>query len=123
MPKRVLSVGHCDADHGTITRAIEQHFGAEVVPAAGAEEALARLRAEPFALALVNRVFDADAFSGLDFIKQVRADEALRSVSVMLVSNYADYQRLAVEAGAVPGFGKAAIGQPQMIARLRAYLE
>lgn len=123
MPKRVLSVGHCDTDHGTIARTIEGHFDAEVIPATGAEEALARLRAEAFALVLINRVFDADTFSGLDFIRQVRSEEALRTVPVMLVSNYADYQRLAVEAGAVPGFGKAAIGQPQMIARLRTYLD
>ena len=41
---------------------------------------------------------------------------------VMLVSNYEDSQRQAVLAGAAPGFGKSALGQSQMIDRLRQFL-
>ena len=39
----------------------------------------------------------------------------------MLVSNYEDHQRQAVEA-ALPGFGKAALGQADDIARFCAVL-
>ena len=46
----------------------------------------------------------------------------LRRVPVMLVSNYEDAQREAVAKGALPGFGKAALGQPHTLARLRAVL-
>jgi hypothetical protein len=42
---------------------------------------------------------------------------------VMLVSNHEDAQRAAVEAGAVPGFGKAALGHPAMLARMGNYLD
>ncbi len=37
----------------------------------------------------------------------------------MLVSNYADAQKEAVEAGALPGFGKADLGDGQTHERLR----
>jgi len=120
--KKVLNVGQCGADHGAISRALQGHFQTEVVSADTQDEALSRLREEAFALVLVNRVFDADGSSGLDLIAKIKADEALRSVPVMLVSNYDDYQRRAVEAGALPGFGKAALGQPQMIGRIRNLL-
>jgi hypothetical protein len=40
----------------------------------------------------------------------------------MLVSNHEDAQREAVQAGALPGFGKASLGQPAMIARLKGGL-
>ena len=58
--KRVLSVGQCFADHGVITRTLEKHFAAEVVPAEDAAEALARLRQEAFDLVLENRILDRD---------------------------------------------------------------
>jgi hypothetical protein len=40
----------------------------------------------------------------------------------MLVSNYEDAQAQAVQAGATTGFGKAALGQPHMLARVERYL-
>src|SRR5947208_2898845 len=104
--KRVLSVGQCMADHGSISRTLHRSFGAEVVAAHTADEALERLRHDTFALVLVNRVLDADGSSGLDLISRVKADEGLRPVPVMLVSNYQDAQGQAVAAGAEPGFGK-----------------
>jgi CheY-like chemotaxis protein len=120
--RRVLSVGQCLADHTAISWTVRQHFDAEVVPADTAAEALDRGRRETFALVLVNRILDADGSSGLDVIEQLKADEALRPIPVMLVSNYPEPQREAVERGAVPGFGKGALDQPQTIARLKAFL-
>lgn len=124
MPKsrRVLSVGQCFADHSGITRVLRGAFAAEVIGADSAPEALQQLRQDTFALVLVNRVLDADGSSGLELIRALKADEQLRHVPVMLVSNYEDAQAQAVQAGAVPGFGKAALGQPHMLARVEAYL-
>ncbi len=116
--KRVLSVGQCMADHGSIRRVLSQQFGAEVVPADSIDEALERLRGGGFDLVLVNRVFDADGTSGVDLVRRVKADPELAAVPVMLVSNYADAQEQAVAAGAVPGFGKASLGHPDMVGRV-----
>ena len=121
--KRVLSVGQCGADHGAISRTLQVNFRAEVVPADTADEALSVLRREKdFALVLVNRVLDGDGADGVRLIDQIKAEETLRGLPVMLVSNYDDYQRRAVAAGAVPGFGKAALGQPHVLGRLREFL-
>ena len=120
--KRVLSAGQCAADNWSISRFIRKHFDAEVLTADSAAEALDKLRAGRFDLVLVNRVFDADGSSGMEVIKEMHADRELQAIPVMLVSNYEDPQREAVELGAAPGFGKAALGQPQTVARLKAFL-
>src|SRR5262249_58628081 len=100
--KRVLSVGQCMADHGSISWALKGAFGAEVVAAHDTPEALQRLRGGPFALVLVNRVLDADGSAGLDLVRQVKADPALRGGPVMLVSNYPGAPAEAVAAGGAP---------------------
>jgi len=120
--KHVLSVGQCCADHGALAHTLERHFQAEVVSVATADEALAELRQRPFDLVLVNRVFDADGSAGLDLVEQIKADTKLRELPVMLVSNYEDAQRQATAKGALPGFGKAALGQAPMLARLEPHL-
>jgi CheY-like chemotaxis protein len=120
--KRVLSVGQCAADHSYISRTFQQAFAAEVVGVDTNVEALDKLRREAFALVLVNRVFDADGSSGLEFIKQVKSDEALTQTPVMLVSNYQEAQKQAVDAGAAQGFGKAELGAVQMIERVKGVL-
>jgi CheY-like chemotaxis protein len=120
--RKTLSVGQCLADHGRIADALHANFGVEVVPADTAAEALQRLREEAFALVLVNRVFDRDGDSGLDFIRQVHLDEQLRKVPIMLVSNYEDVQARAVAAGAQPGFGKASLHEAETLELLRGYL-
>jgi two-component system chemotaxis response regulator CheY len=120
--KRVLSVGQCAADHATIRRVIEGHFDAAVVSAATFAEALADLRRTPADLVLVNRVLDYDGSEGVDLVGQINADEALRQVPVMLVSNYEDAQEQARGKGARPGFGKSELNRPETVARLRAVL-
>ena len=120
--KRVLSVGQCFADHSSLSRILKQHFDAVVVPADGAAEALGLLEQQTFELVLVNRVFDANGGSGVEFIRQLTQRQPQVIVPVMLVSNYEDAQREAVAAGARPGFGKAALGQAQTLARLKDVL-
>ncbi len=120
--KRVLSVGQCFADHSGITRVLRGSFAAEVVGADTQREALNLLRQDSFALVLVNRVFDADGSAGLELIRAIKKEDELRDLPVMLVSNYEDAQAQAVLEGAAPGFGKAALGQPHMLARVEPYL-
>lgn len=120
--KRVLSVGQCSADHSAIRRLIESHFDATVVPAATAAAALAELRRNPVDLVLVNRVLDHDGSAGVDVVGQINADDALRRIPVMLVSNYEDAQEQARAKGARTGIGKSELDRPQTLARLRAVL-
>src|SRR5260221_10716061 len=104
--KRVLDVGQCPPDHGSIRRLIEDRFAAEVVQAHDARETLAQLRAGKFDLVLINRKLDADYSDGLEIIQQIKADPQLADTPVMLVTNYPEHQQLAVAAGAELGFGK-----------------
>jgi CheY-like chemotaxis protein len=119
--KRILSVGQCGADHDSIARTLGQ-LGAEVVAAHSHDEALGRLRREAFALVLVNRILDRDGSSGLDLIREVKSDEQLAGVPVMLVSNHADAQEEACEAGAEPGFGKSALYRAETLECVRRCL-
>jgi CheY-like chemotaxis protein len=112
---KVVSLGQCAADNYTLTQFLESNFGAAVVPADTSAEALAHLRAGPFVLVLVNRIFDRDGASGLAFISQLKEDAALAAIPVMLVSNYAEAQQQAVARGALPGFGKAGLGEATLV--------
>jgi len=120
-PARILDVGQCVPDHAAIARVCAK-LGAAVERAATAAEAIAVLRREAYDLVLINRVLDGDGTSGLDLLRQIRSDPATAGVPVMLVSNYADAQEQAVEAGALPGFGKAALHRPETLERIRQAL-
>jgi two-component system chemotaxis response regulator CheY len=117
--KRILSIGQCGADHAALARTFQREFGASIVPADSAAEALDALQQQPFDLVLVNRILDVDGASGMDIIRQIKAASP---TPVMLVSNHEDAQREAQQVGAAPGFGKAALGQPHMLARVRSLL-
>jgi CheY-like chemotaxis protein len=121
MAKRVLDVGNCEPDHASIKRLMGR-FGAEVVQAHGATDALAALREGEFALVVVNRKLDMDYSDGIDVIRQIKADPALARVPVMLVTNYADHQDAAVAIGAERGFGKLEFDKPETIERLESVL-
>ena|SRR5258708_39942348 len=121
--RRVLSVGQCMADHGAIARTFAKHFAIEVISADNANEALSILQNGSVHLVLVNRVLDEDGSSGLALIRQIKTDEALQKFPVMLVSNYDEAQEQATALGALPGFGKAALGQPRMLALVKKILD
>lgn len=107
----VIDVGQCDMDHGSIKRVVET-CGASVVRAHSGDEAKRLLEQEHVALVLVNRVLDADGSDGMAIIREL---VALGKAPVMLVSNYPEYQQKAAQMGALPGFGKSALGDPQTI--------
>lgn len=119
--KRVLSIGQCGADHMSIKRVFSKHFDADIVPADSADAAIETLGEAPVHLVLVNRILDADGRSGLDVIRQLRGDERFAKTPIMLVSNYDDAQREAMNEGAVRGFGKSSLGHADMIARVQPY--
>jgi CheY-like chemotaxis protein len=120
--KRILSVGQCAADHAALRWAFRPHFDAELVSVPTGEAAVGELRRGTYDLVLVNRILDADGAPGVDVIRQIRAEEAFRLLPIMLVSNHEDAQEEAVQAGAVPGFGKEKLNDPQTEERLRPYL-
>lgn len=120
--KHVLSVGQCSFDHGSISRFLQGEFGVDVVPTDTADNATEQLRQRPFDLVLVNRQFDADGSEGIDFIERLKADPELAAVPVMLVTNFREYAEKAVSLGALPGFGKAELGSPELASRLRSHL-
>lgn len=120
---RILDVGQCDYDHGQISRLLTSNFKAEIDRAHTIEDALSALQATCYDLVLVNRVFDRDGSAGLDFLKHMKSDAALRDTPVMLVSNYTDAQDAAVAAGALRGFGKSALNDPETVSTLSRALQ
>ena len=121
MSKRILDVGQCGPDHAAI-RQLVGNFGAEVVQAHSARDTLAKLRAGKFDLVLINRKLDADYSDGVEIIKAIKADPAIADTPVMLVTNYAEHQKIAQEAGAVLGFGKLEYQQPATREKLARFL-
>jgi CheY-like chemotaxis protein len=120
---RVLDVGNCNPDHAAIRRLLETAFGAEVVRAHEAAEALQLLRSQAFDLVLVNRKLDVDDSDGLPIIESIKADPKLRTIPCMLITNYPELQATAVAAGAVAGFGKRELSSTETRAKLAAVLQ
>jgi len=119
---RVVSIGQCGFDHGSIASFLLRQFGAEVVPATDLAHAR-RLLDPPPALVLVNRKLDADYSDGMEVIRALKEDPATTGLPVMLVSNYPEYHEQAGALGAVPGIGKAQLMKPETIARLEPFLK
>ena len=61
---RILSVGQCSFDHGSISRHLAKATGPRSPAADTKGQALTSLRAGEFDLVLVNRVLDGDGCPG-----------------------------------------------------------
>ena len=122
MAKRVLDVGQCDLDHGNISNLLTRNFGAEVDRAHLAGDAIDLLKQKQYDLVLINRLLDRDHSEGKGLIEQIKSNEQLKQTAVMLITNFPDHQELAVQAGAVLGFGKAELDKPETLEKLSAYL-
>lgn len=120
MSKRVLSVGNCSYDHGNLEKMLTKHFDVEVDAADHGVIARQLLNAKQYHLVIVNRVFDSNQDSGIEFIKQIHENTA--QTPKMLISNYEVYQHEAMAAGAVKGFGKSNLGKPEVIELMKKYL-
>jgi len=115
---RVLSVGQCGYDNSGIRRVLSSRFDVDLVEADSGDDALASLNAGAFDLVLVNRKLFSDDAPGIDVIRRIKSDPRFEALPVMMVSNFADAQAEAVQAGAEPGFGKANLNSPDTLARL-----
>jgi CheY-like chemotaxis protein len=102
---------------------VQREFGAEADAAHDASDALRKAKTGEYAVVLVNRVFDGDGGSGLDLIQSLKSDPQTQALPVMLITNYADHEAKAIAAGAVPGFGKATLHEPQTRERLGRFLQ
>lgn len=120
---RILSIGQCGYDHGSLSRWLSAEFDAQVVAAHDEADALARLATEPFDLVLVNRIFDANGANGVQLIERWRAAPPRPDLRLMLVSNHPAAQQQAIAAGALPGFGKAELDNPSAGEKLQAALD
>lgn len=117
---RVLSIGQCGFDSASIEQLFERDFSAEVESVDTGRDALSRLQAEKYDLVLVNRRLDGDGSSGVALLEQLHAQAP--DVPMMLVSDKPDAQAEAVAKGALPGFGKAALRNPETTQRIQAAL-
>jgi CheY-like chemotaxis protein len=122
MSKRVLDIGNCVPDHRAIVALIESNFEAQVSQADQWDDAAALLRSQTFDLVLVNRKLDIDYSDGLAVLRRIKQDPQLKSLPVMLVTNFAEYQQQAVQAGAVQGFGKQSLRAPDTLKKLEPFL-
>lgn len=109
MTKKVLDVGQCFADHHGIKDLIESNLDAQVYQADSHASTMESCQREQFDLILVNRVLDADGSPGMEVLTALKQDVDSQAIPVMLVSNYHDAQTSAIEAGAIPGFGKSSL--------------
>jgi CheY-like chemotaxis protein len=122
MAKRVLDVGNCVPDHTAIRTMLERNFSAEVVRVHGPVDTFEELRKGKFDLVVINRKLDQDYSDGMEILQAIKADPALSSTPVMIITNYPEYEAAAVSAGAEPGFGKKSLYDEQTRARLAKYL-
>ena len=117
----VLSIGQCSFDNGSLSRLISSLGGTTKTIALHTQVAEAIVSCQP-KLILVNRVNDSDGSSGIELIREIRSNPQFEAIPIMLISNYADAQKQALAAGAVPGFGKSQINSTEVSALLKKYL-
>ena len=119
MSKKVALVGHCGPDSSFLRMAINKALpGAQIVAADDDNELKAVLDGGAD-LVLFNRQLDYgfDDPQGVSVIRKL--GRFYPKTKMMLVSNYADAQAAAIQAGALPGFGKREIGGPRVTQLLR----
>jgi DNA-binding response OmpR family regulator len=118
MRMRILDVGQCGFDGPRMADLLTKNLSAEVDQAATADEAKRQLASSQYDVVLVNRVLARDGSSGVDLIADLAKHG--NTTPFMLVSDMEDAQQAAVAAGAVKGFGKAAIEEPATFEMIRA---
>ena len=110
--KKVALVGHCGPDSSYL-RMVVSKAGRDIqVLSADDSDELKRLLDGGVDLLLLNRQLDYgfDEQEGVELIRTLRAKYP--SVKLMLVSNFPEAQTAAVQAGALPGFGKREMTTP-----------
>lgn len=119
----VLSIGQCRPDQAAITHFLTSNFDVQVLASDSMQHAIDVLRSQQVDLVLINRKLDADYSDGMEILKYIRSQPEWKSVSVMLVSNFPEWQEKAVALGAVTGFGKAELNQLKTRERIATALK
>ena len=122
MSRNVLDVGQCNADHTRISNLLNRQFDVSIQRANSFDEALKMALDTPFDLILINRIMDADGTAGADILNALKSQPSTAELPVMIVSNYEEAQAAAVAAGAVSGFGKAALDDAETTELLRPFI-
>jgi DNA-binding response OmpR family regulator len=117
MAIRILDIGQCGFDGPRMASLWQRSLGAEVDSVDSGDDALRQLDARKYDVVLVNRILAADGSSGLAVIQQLK--DADITLPVMLVSDLAEAQDAAVALGALRGFGKAQLGEPEVLELIR----
>ena len=120
MSHSVILVGHCGVDGPRLQREISSRIPGTDVVRVNSTADLERTLGDGADLFLVNREpvgFDED---GLDIIRDIRDPHP--TAKVMLVSDYPEAQEAAVQAGALPGFGKGEMGAESLTDTVRQAL-
>ena len=114
----VLLIGHCGFDGASIRRVAEKALPDAKIVVVGSSRDL-ETYGNPSALWLVNRQLGGGfgTPSGVELIRQHAGQD--EPPLMMLVSNFEDAQAEAEAAGALPGFGKSALGSPATLEAIR----
>lgn len=120
--KTVLNVGQCRPDTAAISHFLTSNFDVKIINCDLPTDTQKALEDHQADLVLINRKLDADYSDGMEILKSIKADPNTAEIPVMLVSNFAEWQEKAVEMGALQGFGKAELGNPESAERVRAAL-
>lgn len=94
--KTVLSVGQCRPDQAAITHFLTANFAVHILTADTMADTVELLQSQAVDLVLINRKLDADYSDGMEILKYIRSQPHLKSVAVMLVSNFPEWQEKAV---------------------------
>lgn len=121
--KKVVLVGHCGPDSSYLRMAVAKAGRDVQVLSADDSDELKQVLDSGVDLLLLNRQLDYgfDEHEGVALIRALRAKYP--SVKMMLVSNYPEAQTAAVQAGALPGFGKREVSNPRVPQMIRAALD
>lgn len=121
-PLQIVLVGHCGPDAMMLRTAVSRYLPDATMTTVDDRKSLER-HLGPGHLLLVNRVLDGDfgTGSGAELIRELAQREP--PPVVMLISNYADAQKEAERAGAMPGFGKSGLYEEGAGEKLRGAAE
>ncbi len=117
---QVLDIGQCSFDHRNIKNILNS-LNVDVERASSSSEAINLINENTYDLIMVNRIFDRDGTSGIEFIKNILLNDNLE-VKILLISDRPDSQSEALEAGALKGFGKGNLKSVAVSDLLKSYL-
>lgn len=115
--KNVLSVGNCGFDDQQIKACASELGLIHFFRASGRVQAMSVLDAEPFSLVFVNRIFDGDGWSGIDWLSEV-VPRFPKTVFVLL-SEKPEAQARALSNGARMALGKSQLRQAETAQQLK----